>query len=938
MNTRKTLILGFIVFIFIFTISFFVPGYFLPTDLLKNIPSFSTDKWERPKNSLLADPVFQFEPWRHYAKERFLEGSFPILNDHSSGGVPFFANPQTSVLFPVNIFYYLLPLHQGLFLIHAYKIYLLFIFTFLYLRSLKCSYSSSLIGSTTVSFSAFPIVWLLWPHTNVFLFFPFLLFVTEKIFSDIKFKFRWYLLISVSYFFAILGGHPETLFHILILHVVYIIARLWKQKNKIEYSFLSILIGFSLGAFQLVPFFEYLKNSYALRDRLTHPGEFFLPIKAFVLNVIPFILGAPHLEFYKHIDPSTNFQESVGGYVGPIVLTFSFLGIFVLRKNFLVRLWTGIVLVLWAIVYNIWPFSLLSTLPVFGLGANHRFIGFSGFGLCVVFSLTIERLISKKNLYPSTKKIIKFIIFIILLLTFLSLSALLLYSKSSPDVVKNFIQFFIQHILLLSITTILFLYVIYSNFEKMYKVAFIIILILLQTAVLFWDYNPFTDKKDYYPEPSFVSKLKKLEQGSILEVGNPVLPENINLMYGISHAENYDAMEVEGYKKKFDEIFPKKNQWGNPDDITYENVKKLGIKYVISDYDITLAKQKVQAIYKKILPSIISSRPISIEFAPSNSNLRQIRILTANFNRKNNCTFSVSLFDYKTEIKKETVDCLKIRDFMYFTIPFSVTLDTSKKYTFVFDSKNASSTNSIALWADEQNNPFMELLYKQETEKEQFLPIWNEDNIFIWSLPESLNSEFLGNSKIIYQTPEESLFLLQANKDTEFILKETYFPGWEAYIDENKITIHNADPFIKVSVPKGIHTLKFSYKPYSLIVGIFISSITFTAVIILIFRKISKEDYILMLIENIRKKIKKYSWQSHFLVFATAFVLSVLIFISFTYYFPLHFTVSKTSTSINWFTINNYPKQQDMFFFIIGFIFTTIFTVLFWFILLCKRK
>lgn len=44
------------------------------------------------------------------------------------------------------------------------------------------------------------------------------------------------------------------------------------------------------------------------------------------------------------------------------------------------------------------------------------------------------------------------------------------------------------------------------------------------------------------------------------------------------------------------------------------------------------------------------------------------------------------------------------------------------------------------------------------------------------------------------------------------------------------------------------------------------------------------------------------------------------------------------TTTISWFTINNYPRQQEYFYFLTGFLFLTIFTIILWGVFLWLKK
>lgn len=75
-----------------------------------------------PANPLLGDVTFHLHPALIYAAREIREGRFPLWNPHAFAGAPFFANPQTALLFPLNALAYLLPVPAALTLISILKL------------------------------------------------------------------------------------------------------------------------------------------------------------------------------------------------------------------------------------------------------------------------------------------------------------------------------------------------------------------------------------------------------------------------------------------------------------------------------------------------------------------------------------------------------------------------------------------------------------------------------------------------------------------------------------------------------------------------------------------------------------------------------------------------------------------------------------------------
>jgi hypothetical protein len=88
-----------------------VPGKVIsPADIL-----FLSQPWRslapgfEPANPLLTDVAHLFQPWLIYAAGEIGQGRIPLWNPHVFAGSPFFANPQSALLFPLTWIAFPLP-------------------------------------------------------------------------------------------------------------------------------------------------------------------------------------------------------------------------------------------------------------------------------------------------------------------------------------------------------------------------------------------------------------------------------------------------------------------------------------------------------------------------------------------------------------------------------------------------------------------------------------------------------------------------------------------------------------------------------------------------------------------------------------------------------------------------------------------------------------
>lgn len=803
---------------------------FFPSDILRTIPQYGTEVgWQRTENSLLSDPVFQFEPWRDYAKKRLLSGEIPFMNSQNALGSPFFANQINAVFYPLTLLYYVLPLSLSLLFVHILKIFLMYLFSYLYFRSIGIAKHVSSIGGFLLAVSGFVLVWLLWPQTNVYVLFPLLLYITEKTIQAKNSKSRWNILLAVVYFFAILGGHPETLFHIGILNGFYILFR-YKNLKQTCISYGYIVLGFGLSAFQLLPFLEYLAHSYMLMFRLEEVNAFYLPKIGFLLNSVPFLFGAPHLDFYKPLWQETNFQEMIGGYVGPSVLVLGLVAMFKLKKTSIIRFWISVAVVSFGVSYAIPVFTFINRLPVFNTSANHRFIAFFGFSLIVLSVIFISKIIqSRRSILNSFSR--KFLVLSLLLIgvLFIVFPIPFLHVDSYP-----FIRFFVllkSHIGLLFISSSLFFWFFHWYGKKASTVALVGIFMSLffQTLFFFLTYNPFTKQELYYPDTTLTKAIQNLPDGVFLEIGNPTLTENINLMYDLSSIENYDALEIATFKKRVDDVLLEKNQWGNRETVTQDALDEFGISYVISDYDVRYEKVDIVSKRDNVSKPFLKGQDISISLETVDS-VRGIRLLPATYNRVNNCEVYVSLVTDSVEVEKRTLLCSQLFNNMYYTVSFLNPLLQNTDSSHIVLSTNATqSTDAVSFYGD-GIRPYVSIISNELRLPTISLVKQTSD----WFLFMNINARFAENDgtvQLVKEAEEHISLLVDQKKDGVLEVKRAYYPGWEVFVDKQKRHLVDA-PLLTTQLTKGVHIVDFIYIPNSFYIGLYVSLISLSLLLL----------------------------------------------------------------------------------------------------------
>jgi hypothetical protein len=75
-------------------------------------------------------------------------------------------------------------------------------------------------------------------------------------------------------------------------------------------------------------------------------------------------------------------------------------------------------------------------------------------------------------------------------------------------------------------------------------------------------------------------------------------------------------------------------------------------------------------------------------------------------------------------------------------------------------------------------------------------------------------------------------FQTVTTRPTVFCLQQLYLPGWKVYLEGNRTAVQRSShPFLQVSVPEGVHELRFVYEPAGIISTIIISLVSFLLII-----------------------------------------------------------------------------------------------------------
>jgi hypothetical protein len=489
-----------------------------------------------PQNSLLGDRTFVFEPSLIYASRQIHNGRFPLWNPHAYAGAPLLGNFQSALLFPLTALAYALPVQTALGLIAILKIATAGLSMYWMLGVLGLEPLAATAGALAFMFSGCMIVWLGWPVTNVAIWLPLLVGLTDRLRETGAWRYAGWLALVVGVQF--LGGHPETSFFIIVLTACY---ALWRARarggGRFAVQFVAAgIIGGLIAAVQLFPFFHYLALSSVFYYRRQSHIIRAIPVRAAIALLLPNYFGTPASANFWGPGNYNEISASVG--VLPwILVPCALFGGWKRREG---KFFLGAAILIGLVVYDIQPFPwLLSKIPGFSVAVNRRLIALLSFSLAVLCAIGMHTLIN-----PPPAARVRIIINSVKLLSFLLLA--IIAANLIADVNAILQRHLATYVavqcgaimLLLAAGTFATIYALQRGACSTTLGMFLLAIELLSVLPFAPFYNPIIETSEFYP---ITPALKYLQRDrSLFRVLLPI--PDVGAVYGQSDIVGYDGM------------------------------------------------------------------------------------------------------------------------------------------------------------------------------------------------------------------------------------------------------------------------------------------------------------------------------------------------------------------------------------------------------------
>jgi hypothetical protein len=276
-------------------------------------------------NRVLLDDPMQFYPWRAYAASAVRSGSIPGWNPWVGGGTPFFGNQQAALLSPFSVPIWLFGAWHGAAVAAWLKLWCAGFGAYLLARNLRLPWLPSLLVGLAYGSAPAIQVWLIHPQSSVIVLLPWIVWSARRVVEAPAG--RSIATLSVIVGLAMLGGHPGSQIHVLLITVLLAAWFAWSRAEPVARRAarlgavgVGLVLGIALGAIALLPAWTQVPGSNG--DLVHSGGGPFLPAQALMGLAFPDWWGRPTgLE----VAGPFNFNERTT-YVGVMVLLLAVAG------------------------------------------------------------------------------------------------------------------------------------------------------------------------------------------------------------------------------------------------------------------------------------------------------------------------------------------------------------------------------------------------------------------------------------------------------------------------------------------------------------------------------------------------------------------------------------------------------------------------------------
>jgi len=249
-------------------------------------------------------PAFEYQitwaAWYTIANEAWTNGEWPLWNPYQLTGVPLLANYQTAFFYPPHVMYALIDPNIAGTIDILLKIWLAGVTAFVFAWGIGLRGAFAFLVSFAWMLAPMQLFWTYWSPPDTAVWLPLQLLGVEIL--VVRRMRAGFLLIALSGTLLLLAGHPETAFAsslgaglYFLLRLIFLRAAPVRAKFSLAAVALSAwFLALAVSAAQLLPFLEYLTNSWTFAERAAVSGSTTAPPVPWMSLLVPQYYGISH--------------------------------------------------------------------------------------------------------------------------------------------------------------------------------------------------------------------------------------------------------------------------------------------------------------------------------------------------------------------------------------------------------------------------------------------------------------------------------------------------------------------------------------------------------------------------------------------------------------------------------------------------------------------
>lgn len=507
--------------------------------------SHGTADVELPANWLTQDVLSAFNTFYLLVDTAFDEGEWPLWNNMQFTGAPLLANYQTAVFYPPRLVHRLLDFYAATTAFMLLKFFLCGLTAYICGRGLGRSIWASRFLSLGWMLSLYNVTWCYWPLPDVSAWLP-LMFLAVEFILDRRYR-RGFSLLAVSATLFMLAGHPETALTMAAFLGLYFLLRLCVDRaeisRKVFFAGAAWGVVLLVCAIQLLPFLEYLPNSFTLENRpVSEEGSAYaLPLATSVLFWVPRFFGMmADGNFWAEAPANSNYSAMF--YVGIVAWVVAVAGIAVGKwRQMLCLLVPGLLSMV--LVLDTPIADAVKTLPLLNATRSGYFAGFGLLCVLLIASGGIDAwFLRRRTVRESYPLIAAAVVLAIIPIGFYSVHIMGIHEAGVSGYVL------VQVAIAAGFTAVSGLILVAGGAGKISMGVAQPLLVLVLALDLFIAGRgiiPTSPRDMFFPETALTQQAAALEQPArvrVLPMFAPSVPPGFMTPYGIEQFHGYDAI------------------------------------------------------------------------------------------------------------------------------------------------------------------------------------------------------------------------------------------------------------------------------------------------------------------------------------------------------------------------------------------------------------